>query len=125
MRCGFKLAAYNFMICFYRKYQKHMFAVKFIIDLHILFSWLNRQKKVIPERKINVYKNRFLGFSEKGDNMTVTHEQYVVNENGEKVAIILPIEEYEKMKEDLHDLAIVAERRNEKTISLEEMKRKL
>jgi hypothetical protein len=49
----------------------------------------------------------------------------VVNENGEKVAIILPIEESEKMKEDLHDLAIVAERRSEKSISLEEMKRKL
>ncbi|RPJ72466.1 MAG: type II toxin-antitoxin system prevent-host-death family antitoxin [Alphaproteobacteria bacterium] len=57
--------------------------------------------------------------------MTISHGQYVVNERGEKVAIILPIEEYEKMKEDLHDLAIVAERRNEKTISFEEMKRKL
>lgn len=57
--------------------------------------------------------------------MTVAHGQYVVNENGGKVAIILPIEEYEKMKEDLHDLAIVAERHNEKTISFEEMKRKL
>ncbi|RXA19492.1 type II toxin-antitoxin system prevent-host-death family antitoxin [Methanosarcina sp. MSH10X1] len=57
--------------------------------------------------------------------MTITHGQYVVNEHGEKVAIILPIEEYEKMKEDLHDLAIVAERRNEKTFSLEEMKRRL
>ncbi|WP_080927508.1 type II toxin-antitoxin system prevent-host-death family antitoxin [Methanosarcina mazei] len=57
--------------------------------------------------------------------MTAADGQYVINENGEKVAIILPIEEYEKMKEDLHDLAIVAERRNEKTMSLEEMKRKL
>jgi prevent-host-death family protein len=83
------------------------------------------EKKVIPERKINAYKNRFWVFPEKGDYVTVVHEQYVVNENGEKVAIILPIEEYEKMKEDLHDLAIVAERRSEKIISLEEMKRKL
>ena len=57
--------------------------------------------------------------------MTFSHGQYVVNEKGEKVAIILPIGEYEKMKEDLHDLAIVAERRNEKTISFEEMKSKL
>lgn len=57
--------------------------------------------------------------------MTAADGQYVINENGEKVAIILPIEEYEKMKEDLHDLAIVAERRNEKTITFEEMKRKL
>lgn len=70
-------------------------------------------------------KTYFWFFPEKGDYVTVAHEQYVVNENGEKVAIILPIEEYEKMKEDLHDLAIVAERRNEKTISLEEIKRKL
>lgn len=70
-------------------------------------------------------KTDFWVFPEKGDYVTVAHEQYVVNENGEKVAIILPIEEYEKMKEDLHDLAIVAERRNEKTISLEEIKRKL
>jgi PHD/YefM family antitoxin component YafN of YafNO toxin-antitoxin module len=55
--------------------------------------------------------------------VTAANGQYVVNENGEKVAIILPIEEYEKMKEDLHDLAIVAERRDEKTISFEEMKK--
>ncbi|MFY1110292.1 MAG: hypothetical protein AB3K77_01185 [Methanosarcinaceae archaeon] len=41
------------------------------------------------------------------------------------MAIILPIEEYEKLKEDLHDLAAFAERRNEKTISFEEMKREL
>jgi PHD/YefM family antitoxin component YafN of YafNO toxin-antitoxin module len=57
--------------------------------------------------------------------VTFSHGQYVVNEKGEKVAIILPIGEYEKMKEDLHDLAIVAERRDEKTISFEEMKSKL
>jgi PHD/YefM family antitoxin component YafN of YafNO toxin-antitoxin module len=57
--------------------------------------------------------------------VTAADGQYVVNENGEKVAIILPIKEYEKKKEDLHDLAIVAERSNEKTISLEEMKRRL
>jgi prevent-host-death family protein len=40
--------------------------------------------------------------------VTVEHGQYVINENGEKVAIILPIEEYEKMKEDHHGLAIAA-----------------
>lgn len=57
--------------------------------------------------------------------MTVAHEQSIVNENGEKVTIILPVEEYKKMKENLHDLAIVAERCDEKAISLEEVKRKL
>lgn len=84
----------------------------------------NVRKKVIPEKKINGYRADFREISEKGDYVTVSHGQYVVNEKGEKVAIILPIEEYEKMEEDLHDLAIVAERRNEKTISFEAMKRR-
>lgn len=57
--------------------------------------------------------------------MTVSHEQYVVDENGQKVAIILPLKEYEKMMENLHDLSIVAERRSEKTINFEELKKKL
>jgi len=61
----------------------------------------------------------------KGGYWAITHDSYVVNEKEEKIAIILPIEEYEQIKEDLHDLAVIAERRNEKTVSLEEMKRKL
>lgn len=53
------------------------------------------------------------------------HEQYVVDREGKKVAVILPFEQYRQMKEDLHDLAVVAERREEAPISLEEMKRRL
>lgn len=49
-------------------------------------------------------------------------EQYVVDENGNKVAVILPIREYEDLREDLHDLAMAAERRDEGTISLAELK---
>ena len=52
-------------------------------------------------------------------------EQYVVDREGKKVGVILPFEQYQQMKEDLHDLAIVAERREEAAISLEEMKRRL
>jgi len=52
-------------------------------------------------------------------------ERYVVDETGKKTEVILPIEVYEKLLEDLHDLAIVAERRDEKPISAEEMKRRL
>jgi PHD/YefM family antitoxin component YafN of YafNO toxin-antitoxin module len=51
--------------------------------------------------------------------------QYVTDENGNKVAIILPLTEYEHMKEDLHDLAMVAERRDEGTISLAELKKRV
>ena len=42
--------------------------------------------------------------------------QYVTNEAGEKTAIILPIEEFEELLEDIEDLAIVAERREEPTM---------
>jgi hypothetical protein len=36
--------------------------------------------------------------------------------------VILPLEQYEQLMEDLHDLAVVAERREEEPISLEEMR---
>jgi hypothetical protein len=43
--------------------------------------------------------------------------EYVVNANGEKRAVILPIEEYGELIEDLQDLAVLAERRGEPNIS--------
>ena len=52
-------------------------------------------------------------------------EQYVVDENGNKVAVILSFKEYQHLKEDLHDLAMVAERRDEETISLAELKKRV
>jgi PHD/YefM family antitoxin component YafN of YafNO toxin-antitoxin module len=52
-------------------------------------------------------------------------EQYVIDENGNKVAIILPLTEYQHLKEDLHDLAMVAERRDEGTLSLAELKKRV
>ena len=39
--------------------------------------------------------------------------------------IVTALRKYEQMKEDLYDLAVIAERRNEKTFSFEEFKRKL
>jgi Phd_YefM. len=52
-------------------------------------------------------------------------EQYIVDENGQKTAVVLPVEEYEELLEDLHDLAIIAERRDEPTIAFEELKKQL
>jgi len=52
-------------------------------------------------------------------------EQYIVDEKGQKTAVVLPVKEYEKLLEDLHDLAIIAERRDEPTIAFEELKRRL
>jgi len=52
-------------------------------------------------------------------------EQYVVDAKGRKTGVLLSVEQYERLLEDLHDPAVVAERRDEKTISLEELKRRL
>jgi len=46
--------------------------------------------------------------------------QYVTDESGQRTAVLLPISEYEKLIEDLNDLAVVAERRQEPTISHEQ-----
>jgi hypothetical protein len=43
--------------------------------------------------------------------------QYVTDEKGERCAVMLSLEDYERMLEDLADLAIVAERREEPAIS--------
>ena len=40
-------------------------------------------------------------------------EQYVVNAQGKKTGVILSMRRYRKLMEDLHDLAVIAERRSE------------
>lgn len=57
--------------------------------------------------------------------MEATPEQFVVDGDGKKTGVILPVADYEHLLEDLHDLAVVAERRAERPISFEEMKRRL
>ena len=47
--------------------------------------------------------------------------QYIVDANGDKSAVVLPIEQYCQLLEDLDDLAVLVERRNEPTISQEEL----
>ena len=42
--------------------------------------------------------------------------QYLTDEKGDRTAVVLPIGEYEKILEDLNDLAVVAERREESLI---------
>jgi PHD/YefM family antitoxin component YafN of YafNO toxin-antitoxin module len=43
--------------------------------------------------------------------------QYITDESGEKTAVVLPIAEFQALMEDIEDLAIVAERRDEPTIA--------
>jgi hypothetical protein len=46
--------------------------------------------------------------------------KYITDDHGERTAVVLPISEYEKLLEDLKDLAVVAERRGEPTIPHEQ-----
>ena len=47
--------------------------------------------------------------------------QYITNKAGEKTAVIVPLEEFQELLEDIEDLAAVAERREEPTISHDEL----
>ena len=53
------------------------------------------------------------------------HEQFIVDESGRKKAVILPIEDYEELLEDLHDLAVIAERKDEPAVSFNAIKKRL
>lgn len=47
--------------------------------------------------------------------------RYVTDEKGEKTAVLLSITDYEKLMEDLSDLAAIADRRKEPTVSHQEL----
>jgi hypothetical protein len=44
-------------------------------------------------------------------------------QKAKKNGVILSLKRYQKLIEDLHDLAVIAERRSEEPIPLDEMKR--
>lgn len=55
----------------------------------------------------------------------MSQAQYVIDAKGKKTGVLLSLRHYQRLMEDLHDLAIVEERKSEKAISLEELKRRL
>jgi tRNA G26 N,N-dimethylase Trm1 len=55
----------------------------------------------------------------------MSDKRYVDDEKAERKAVIVPIEEHEKPIEDLHDLAVIAERKDEQTVPLDEIIEKL
>ncbi|MEA1893129.1 MAG: hypothetical protein U9N33_10535 [Campylobacterota bacterium] len=44
------------------------------------------------------------------------HPQYITNDNGEKMSVVLSMQEFENILEDFEDLSIVAQRKDEKSI---------
>ncbi|MHC1729808.1 MAG: hypothetical protein AB9866_28025 [Syntrophobacteraceae bacterium] len=52
--------------------------------------------------------------------------QYLLDKTGKKSFVVLPVEEYEPLLlEDLQDLALIAERRDEPKLSLEDFEKEL
>ena len=47
--------------------------------------------------------------------------QYITDDQGKRVSVVLPVDQYQELLEDLEDLATVAERRDEATVSHEEL----
>jgi PHD/YefM family antitoxin component YafN of YafNO toxin-antitoxin module len=52
---------------------------------------------------------------------TTLHPQYITNATGQRVSVVLPVAEFEELMEDLDDLAAMAERLDEPTISPDEL----
>jgi PHD/YefM family antitoxin component YafN of YafNO toxin-antitoxin module len=52
-------------------------------------------------------------------------KQYIVTEKGQKTGVLLSLEEYRELLEDLGDLAIIAERKDEPDIPFEVVKKRL
>ncbi len=55
-------------------------------------------------------------------NSALSNPKYITDEHGRKTDVILPVEIYAELLEDLADLAAVAERRDETTLSHSNLK---
>ena len=49
----------------------------------------------------------------------------MIDRKGKEKGVLLSVKQYQKLMEDLHDLAIVAERRRENPIALDDLRRRL
>ena len=51
--------------------------------------------------------------------------QFLTDQAGRRVAVVLPVEDFDELMEDVSDLAAVAERRNDERVSMEEVRQRL
>ena len=51
--------------------------------------------------------------------------RFLVDENGKKESVLLPLNEYQDLMYDLVDLAKIAERKDEPSVSLDAVKKRL
>jgi hypothetical protein len=53
------------------------------------------------------------------ENLKEIKVQYISDESGERTGVVLPIQKFQELLEDIQDLATLAERRDEPTVSHE------
>jgi hypothetical protein len=63
--------------------------------------------------------------SEEGLAMAREKIRFLIDERGRKQSVVLPIKEYQELLEDLADLALIAERKNQPTEPLDVVKKRL
>jgi len=51
--------------------------------------------------------------------------QYITDEDGNKTSVVMPVEEYQEILEDIQDLVAIAERKDEESVSLDKIKKTL
>ena len=52
-------------------------------------------------------------------------ERYVTNRKGKRTGVVLSLKRHSRLMEGLHDLAVVAERRDENPVAADDMKKRL
>lgn len=57
--------------------------------------------------------------------MEKINAQFIINSLGKKTAVVLSLKDYEEIIEDIHDLAVIAERKKEPSISFDTLKKRL
>jgi hypothetical protein len=57
--------------------------------------------------------------------MPQEHERFIIDANGKTTGVILPVKRYHMLLEDLHDLAVVAERGSEEPITFDVVRQRL
>ena len=69
-----------------------------------------RRRPKAPVRFLNATEEVLLS------NAETPHPDFVTDQNGTRKAVILSLEDYQELLEDLDDLAVVAEQQSEETI---------
>lgn len=55
----------------------------------------------------------------------IDNVEYIIDEQGKRKSVVMPVETYEEMLKDIQDLVTVAERRDDVLISADEFKKSL